>query len=267
MTENYASLYAYIGNPPEIRTGTDSDGNEALKAALLVGLTCRIPHKGPEGEVEAYKWDRPLICSFDPSFISKYLPGHDKGKNGLAKKGDMVIVEGAVRVKDKEKKAACPGCGMVHGIQCSTVYIDPSYLYVCESGITEEEAVGKLIKANESSNIVHFSGTVLGEPEFTERDGRESSMLSICLRGKPDDKTINPWVKSYGKRAREYYGMIHDGSEIYISGSLQTRIQENRIICTACNKEFSVQAALAMLVPYRIEPVKDCDIPGLEISG
>ena len=265
MKENYASVYAYIGKPPEIRTGIKPDGTSVLKAALIIGLTCRIPHRSPEGEVEAYKWDRLLICSFNPSFINKYLLRTDEGENKQVKTGDMAIVEGAVRIKDKEKKIICPGCGMIQLIPCPTVYIDPTYLYVCESGITEEEAAGKLTKANESSNIIHYAGTVYGNPEFTERDGKESSMLSICLYEKDDDMSINPWVKAFGKRAREYSSMIHDGSEIYISGSLQTRIQEKSFICPECHQKYDVQMASTMLVPYRIEPVRNCDIPGQEL--
>ena len=263
MQENYASLYTYITSPPEIRIEISPDGIRVPKAALLTGLTCRIPHKGPDGEVEAYKWDRVLVCSFNSSFIGKYLISHNDSRSPDVSMGDMIIIEGKVRVKDKEKTMACPNCGFGYTFLNATVYIEPSYLYVCERNVPENEAVKRLITSNEASNIVHFAGDVSGNPEFQERDGRESAMLSLCIHGSDDCNIKSRWVKSFGRRTREYSSMIHDESNIYISGSLQTRIREKTIVCENCKKEFLIQTASTMLVPYRIEPVKNCTIPDL----
>ena len=115
-----------------------------------------------------------------------------------------------------------------------------------------------------TTNIIHVSGYVSEEPLFIERDGKESSVLEISVCG--DNQSflqgiIKPWVKVFGKRAREYSEMIHKGSEIFINGSLQTRIQARKLECPDCKNLYALERADTVLVPYRIEPVKDCVIP------
>jgi len=169
-------------------------------------------------------------------------------------------VEGKVWAKKNKRKYACPKCGEVYFHEGLSVYIEPQYLLVCRQGLQEDEAVRELIKANESSNIVHLLGKVSEDPEFMEREGRDSACLTIRMDPEENGHML-PLIKVFGKRAREYGDMVWEGSEIYVNGALQSRIGNIEIDCGMCGTTFIVQAVETVLVPYRIEPVRYCVVP------
>lgn len=263
MNKNYASLYIYITDCPDIKIENGEDGCERIRAVLLSGLSSRIPHKGPDGEVESYQWDRPLIFTSDRNFIRNYLfrPGTESPEDrAIVHKGDMVIVEGKIQAKKNKRKYTCPECGEVYIHEGLSVYIEPAYLLVCRQELQEDEAVKELIKANESSNIVHMSGIVSEDPEFMERAGRDSACLTIRMDPDEDGHKL-PLVKVFGKRAKAYGDMVWEDSEIYVNGALQSRIGSIEVDCGMCGTTFVVQTVETVLVPYRIEPVRYCVVP------
>ena len=208
--------------------------------------------------------DNQYIISRNPAIIEhRIVP---------LKEGDMVLVKGTLSTRETKKKYHCPHCGTLNVYEGSImVYIDPIFIEkIQENVMTEEEATDKLLSKAEVSNYAFFSGTVCKEPEYYKSpDGRkEECSFQMAIKRKrriiedgPEKMTDYPHIKTYGKKAYEYYQALHTGSEILINGAIQSREIVMIKECGECGQEFEAPGAAMEVVPYSVEYLSNCDIP------
>ena len=71
-------------------------------------------------------------------------------------------------------------------------------------------------------------------------------------------KSDYPWVSSFGLQAEEDHKRIQTGSQVLISGGLQTRVVYRKIQCANCNTEIQSQDIVSEIVPYSVEYLNNC---------
>lgn len=197
------------------------------------------------------KIDEPIITVFEDSVIPKL---------DNLQMGTYVAVKGILTTLDVKKSSVCTCCGAKNksdGTLTTVVAID-----VVDIGSNYE-----LENIKEFSNNVIVIGTVANKPNFRQlpKSGINAMSYQIALNRKYhiksqdiDQKSDYPWVSSFGEQAEEDNKRIQTGSQLLISGGLQTRVVYRKIQCANCNSEIQSQDIVAEIVPYSVEYLNNC---------
>lgn len=220
--------------------------------------------------------------------------------------GDIIFVKGSLCTQDASRKFICPKCGNVQIIPSAVVvYIDPVQVLKVHEGFTDaeyqalldkgmdEEAIRKkypdictatsarkaLEDSREIGNQIFIDGTLCREPLITDfyHDDKKnvdhfqfqiaSSRARRIKEDPVDKKTDFPWVKYYGKYAREYADSLHKGSSVFIDGAIQTREVTVTAQCPDCRALMEKKIYATEIVPYHVEYLHNCGQEFTPVEG
>lgn len=198
------------------------------------------------------KYDCPIIMTGDPEKIAEMANW---------KVNDMVEIKGTITTKEVNKNTVCPNCSHKNSVQGNVVFINPIYLSVRETGITQEEGLELLKKRVEISNSATIIGTLCRDIEtYTNEKGLTITQYQLAVNRKfrlrddaAENRTDYPWVKSYGDIGEEDAKYLHQGSVVLIDGMLQTREVNRKTICSECGTEYPWKDNALEIVPYSVE--------------
>ena len=174
-------------------------------------------------------------------------------------------------VLKKIKQFICPHCGEVTSRDGVIIYVDPIFIKRCEIGVSQEEGYRLIEDSEEISNQVKIMGTLCREPQLYENPKNKqmecdfqiaSNRNRHILEDNPEKRTDYPWVKAYGKQAVDYYEALHVNSTVYIDGALQARSVKREFVCEKCGEVFEAVDSAIDIIPYNLEYLKDCSLPG-----
>lgn len=238
------------------------------------------------GEIVNKGYDNVWILTKDEGFMSLI--------QGL-KLYDTVMVKGAVRVTSVKKKTLCPECGQKHVFQSTKTTIYPIFMHKVSSvadkykvdsfapgSITPEkeaklkqESMDELNEFIEVSNVVRLIGVVCKEPDLYQRDSDGRPILTFPLAVKrkyfvpEDDMSINvdfPYIKLYGSRAKQHYGILHKANLIMIDGFVHSRSILRKITCPKCGTVYTTSDNISEIIPYSIDYIRS-NISDTEFGG
>lgn len=198
---------------------------------------------------------------------------------------DTVMVKGMVRVTSVRKKTLCPECGEKHVFQSTKTTIYPIFMNILDSisqrynvssfapgmippdteAKMKQESMEKLAEFIEVSNVVRLIGVVCKEPELYQRDSDGRPMLTFPMAVKrkyfvpEDDMSINvdfPYIKLYGNKAKQQYGVLHKANLIMVDGFLHSRDITRKITCPACGLIYTTKDTISEVVPYSIDYIR-----------
>lgn len=120
----------------------------------------------------------------------------------------------------------------------------------------------------EISNRIYVIGNVCADPVYNPIDnGGRVCTYQIGVNRKlyikedsPDDRADFPWVKSLGDQADKDYQAIHEGSLVWIDGSIQAR--EGFVIektCEHCGATCHIKGSAMEIVPHYVEYLANCE--------
>lgn len=194
--------------------------------------------------------------------ISIYSLNEQTAKEYIAKlkPGVFVQVRGMVGTKMVKKPVRCESCGKV---------CDVSTL------VTEIITYGKPFVVDgpvDPSDIVEFAnnGNLLGAvcTDIHRKDSLKGScavqfQVAVSRRYRINelekgDRTDYPWVKAFGETASECIKRLKKSSQVYITGSFQTRDLERHIKCDHCGGSLVYTERVAEITPNGIEFLHNC---------
>ena len=258
--ENTVYLYGRVLVPPNIRI--DTDGNYLSGKIIL--HTVRRSAASKELLLQGERrWDYIAVLSKHAKLI--------KDRMADLEEGDMVQVKGTLCTYEKIKQFICPHCGEVTSRDGVIIYVDPIFIKRCEIGVSQEEGYRLIEDSEEISNQVKIMGTLCREPQLYENPKIKqmecdfqiaSNRNRHILEDNPEKRTDYPWVKAYGKQAVDYYEALHVNSTVYIDGALQARSVKREFVCEKCGEVFEAVDSAIDIIPYNLEYLKDCSLPG-----
>lgn len=258
--ENTVYLYGRVLIPPNIRI--DTDGNYLSGKIIL--HTVRRSAASKELLLQGERrWDYIAVLSKHAKLI--------KDRMADLEEGDMVQVKGTLCTYEKIKQFICPHCGEVTSRDGVIIYVDPIFIKRCEIGVSQEEGYRLIEDSEEISNQVKIMGTLCREPQLYENPKNKqmecdfqiaSNRNRHILEDNPEKRTDYPWVKAYGKQAVDYYEALHVNSTVYIDGALQARSVKREFVCEKCGEVFEAVDSAIDIIPYNLEYLKDCSLPG-----
>lgn len=258
--ENTVYLYGRVLVPPNIRI--DTDGNYLSGKIIL--HTVRRSAASKELLLQGERrWDYIAVLSKHAKLI--------KDRMADLEEGDMVQVKGTLCTYEKIKQFICPHCGEVTSRDGVIIYVDPIFIKRCEIGVSQEEGYRLIEDSEEISNQVKIMGTLCREPQLYENPKNKqmecdfqiaSNRNRHILEDSPEKRTDYPWVKAYGKQAVDYYEALHVNSTVYIDGALQARSVKREFVCEKCGEVFEAVDSAIDIIPYNLEYLKDCSLPG-----
>lgn len=234
-----------------------------------------------------YKYESVVIETSDPGMI-------DTMRNRVnVEEGDMIFVYGSIVSKHVRKKLTCLDCGTrFSGKESSgeyhTPFVDPVRVLVVEPfdrnkynqsqndnrkkellrkcyEISDQVIiVGEIDEDIPEENYIHDeaangSSTLKDEFTFFLKVSRVRHALQRDVRIHNDKIKI----KSYGKMAAELHSALHRGSIIEVNGAIESEIVKNMYTgrCPICGKMVKEDGYNAWALPYRVEYLKDCEVP------
>lgn len=258
--ENTVYLYGRVLVPPNIRI--DTEGNYLSGKIIL--HTVRRSAASKELLLQGERrWDYIAVLSKHAKLI--------KDRMADLEEGDMVQVKGTLCTYEKIKQFICPHCGEVTSRDGVIIYVDPIFIKRCEIGVSQEEGYRLIEDSEEISNQVKIMGTLCREPQLYENPKNKqmecdfqiaSNRNRHILEDNPEKRTDYPWVKAYGKQAVDYYEALHVNSTVYIDGALQARSVKREFVCEKCGEVFEAVDSAIDIIPYNLEYLKDCSLPG-----
>ena len=258
--ENTVYLYGRVLVPPNIRI--DTEGNYLSGKIIL--HTVRRSAASKELLLQGERrWDYIAVLSKHAKLI--------KDRMADLEEGDMVQVKGTLCTYEKIKQFICPHCGEVTSRDGVIIYVDPIFIKRCEIGVSQEEGYRLIEDSEEISNQVKIMGTLCREPQLYENPKNKqmecdfqiaSNRNRHILEDNPEKRTDYPWVKAYGKQAVDYYEALHVNSTVYIDGALQARSVKREFVCEKCGEVFEAVDSAIDIIPYNLEYLKDCILPG-----
>ena len=258
--EDTVYLYGRVLVPPNIRI--DTDGNYLSGKIIL--HTVRRSAASKELLLQGERrWDYIAVLSKHAKLI--------KDRMADLEEGDMVQVKGTLCTYEKIKQFICPHCGEVTSRDGVIIYVDPIFIKRCEIGVSQEEGYRLIEDSEEISNQVKIMGTLCREPQLYENPKNKqmecdfqiaSNRNRHILEDNPEKRTDYPWVKAYGKQAVDYYEALHVNSTVYIDGALQARSVKREFVCEKCGEVFEAVDSAIDIIPYNLEYLKDCSLPG-----
>ncbi len=247
MKTNNLDLCGYIIRNPRITSNKD-------RATCIIGTTRGNREVG--NRERQCRWDCIVIRTKDDAIIQKI---------DELQQYDVVRIKAVLVTKYAPKISKCPMCGREHSDLSLVVYAEPIYIEKLAHFDNDEEARDFVYDRKEISNQLRIIGDICNEPEKIKNF---KSTITTCqyqiaiprtyrLKGSNDDeKTDFPWVKSYGKNAKEDLIRLQKGSTVLIDGCLQARKQIKQIKCE-CGEEYSYEDSALEVVPYETEYLKN----------
>ena len=174
---------------------------------------------------------------------------------------DQVFVKGVLVTKAKDKVSICPECQTEQIQQGMIVYIYPIYVDILNQNLTRKESADLLYERKEISNDIEIMGHLCNDPikvEALKKTPIVQYQLGVGRKYRIDEeKTDFPWVKSYGKNAKDDLLRLRTGSGVFIEGFLQTRAVERKCRCSTCGSMYTWNDYAMEIVPYETEYLKD----------
>lgn len=198
---------------------------------------------------------------------------------------DIVECKGVIRVTMQKKKVFCPECSEKHVYYTTVTTIYPIYFNIRQS-LTEKHGIkvdrngfdkdtSRMLRKEahqilknciEVSNMVTVTGAVSKTPDLHCRESDGLLMMTFPLailrkyRVREDDTNTNidfPFVKVYGKKAREQDGRLRAKNVITIEGFLMTRSFVRMVECEHCGIKYKVDDQVSEIIPYEIEWIRN----------
>ncbi len=174
--------------------------------------------------------------------------------------GAFVVCRGMVVTRNIEKPIKCEKCGEVSKI--ATLF-------------TEIITYGKPLVLKEQidpKDIAEFAnlGTVLGSvcTDIRRRDstdGPDAAQFQVAIGRRyrieelvDDPMTDYPWVKTFGAIATACIQRLESGSQVYITGSFQTRDIKRNVRCDHCKERLVMDERVGEIVPNGVEFLNNC---------
>lgn len=248
--QNFVFLYGQVLKKPRI--AKDEDGNYVMGMCTLNVLRGL---RDTGDSIKQLKYSCPVIMTRNPELVAIMDTWNE---------GDMCEVKGTVTTREIKKSTTCPHCREKNKKDGNAVFISPIYMSSRETNVSKEQGLALLKQRCEISNQVILIGALCREPEKIEL-GNDNIItqyqLSVNRKFKikedsVDKKTDYPWVKSYGKYAKEDAETLHTGSVILVDGMLQTRDVERTTHCE-CGQSYKWNDAALEVVPFAVEYLKN----------
>lgn len=170
-----------------------------------------------------------------------------------------IMVRGMISTQPKEITTICPHCGKEQKIHILHTSVSTIIMPLLLHGKYSE---GDL---TEYANRASVMGIVCKAPaQRLSQNGMLLTQYQIVLnRGlripeQPDFKEDYPWVKSINGCAEESSRHLKVGSQVYITGSLQTREREKTILCSNCNSAVTFHFTVAEIFVKSVEYLANC---------
>lgn len=228
------------------------------------------------GDIQNKGYDNVWILTKDEGFMSLIQN---------LKLYDTIMVKGTVRVTAVKKKTLCPECGEKHVFPSTKTTIYPIFMTRLDSvaeryniadfhpgaistsieNKLKQESMDKLTEFIEVSNIIRLIGVVCKEPDLYQRDSDGRPMLTFPLAVKrkyfvpEDDMSVNvdfPYIKLYGSKAKQHYGILHKANLIMIDGFLHSRDIIRKITCPKCQIQYTTKDNISEIIPYSIDYIR-----------
>ena len=242
------------------------------RAALCAGIRNR----------NAEIWDLPYVYSDDPVI---------SGDMASVRTGDLVLVRAVVSAGSRKIRIRCPSCGReIPDIRRNSIYLSPLDIVRVSGGrsspeeenpdektdseirLSVPEIIRRIRSHREISNQAVIVGRVVREPkdeDLVRRKDRRDTEFSfdaahdrMYRTGKEGRDILR--VRCFGRMAEEAFGSIHENSLVLINGAVQAGWGWNHARCPLCREEVRWRDTLTELVPYHVEYLRDCDLPGKE---
>lgn len=174
--------------------------------------------------------------------------------------GVFVICRGMVTTRVVDKPIKCSKCGEISKVTTLfTEVITYGNPYVLKESIDPKEIA-------EFSNLGTVLGTVCTDVKCRDAiDGPESAQFQIALGRRyrveelvDDPMTDYPWVKCFGPIAKACIERAQSGSQLYVTGSFQTRDIQRRVRCSSCGQQLTTLERVGEIVPNGVEFLNNC---------
>lgn len=262
MKHNSVTLFGPVLQSPRIIK--DEDGNY-IKGIFPIAV---VKNDRNSGDVSKnLRQDVPVVMSKNPEIIKKIES---------IKQYDLVYIKGVIVTKNTKKVSICQSCGAEKNVDGMIVYICPIFLSVVRSDLTKEESLNILFENREISNDVQVIGHLCCDPSlYVTMNKKDIAEYQIAIDrtyridednpvGTEVDSEISeegdkkkpadyPWVKSYGKNAKEDMKRLQCGSSVWIDGYIQARSTPRTEICDECGSCYTWQDMAMEIVPYETE--------------
>ena len=223
--ENVVFLRGAVAKAPTV---IKNDLGEPVYAHVFINVG-RDPRNAGDG-IRYMKGDSPQVVTKEAEWI-KEIETWDKY--------DIVNIMGTITTRVVQKTHSCPHCHRKQLKMGQLVYIYPVFAEkICHLD-TPEECVQYIVKHREISNRAIVLGTLCHEPKkYKTKQGVDVAQFPMILgrniripTDSPNITTDCPWVISYGENAKQNKLRLIRGSEVLISGCIQTREVMRRAIC------------------------------------
>ena len=174
--------------------------------------------------------------------------------------GVYIICRGMITTRVVDKPIKCSKCGEISKIKTLfTEVVTYGKPYVLKQDVNPKEIV-------EFSNLGTALGTLCTEVKRIDGvNGMEGVQFQVALGRRyriaeqtHDSLTDYPWVKCFGAVARGCIERLEKGSQIYITGSFQTRDIHRNVKCAACGQLLKTLERIGEIVPNGVEFLNNC---------
>ena len=174
--------------------------------------------------------------------------------------GRYVICRGMITTKVVEKPIKCSKCGEITKISTLfTEVVTYGKPYVLTQDVNPKEIA-------EFANLGTLLGTLCTDVKRRDAiDGPEAAQFQVAVGRRyrveelvDDPLTDYPWVKCYGPIAGACIERAHEGSQLYITGSFQTRDIQRSVRCDSCGQWLKTLERVGEIVPNGVEFLNNC---------
>jgi single-stranded DNA-binding protein len=236
----------------------------SIQKATFIVKVMRRPFLVSTGQIAGGKLfiDLPLIASKNYD-IAKTISELEEG--------DMADVKGVFTTKEARRSSICGECSNKNSRIAVTSYVTAIYVCRRETGITKDQGIELLRERTEVSNNVLLLGTLCKDPHhYVADDNRDYTQYQLAINRKyhiRDDQDYNrtdyPWIKAFGKQAKQDSKVLSTNSTVMINGAIQSRPIEKAITCELCKHEYTSTEQVFEVVPYSVEYLTNCDTDNL----
>ena len=250
---NQVSIYAAVMKPARV----DTNRTRATAAVMIM----RGDRDSGDPNTQPRR-DYPMIASKDPKIVADMANWEEN---------DIVLIKGVLVTKTVQYVSICERCGAQNQSTGMLTYIEPIHVMTIKHTNSQEEAIDEIYRNREISNEMRIVGTLCNDPIE-----KKLSRTTLCtyqlavprtyrIKGSTDEEKIDfPFIKSYGKNAKEDVKRIKSGSLVLIDGYLQTRTIKNEIECnyeladgSICGNKYFSKNSLMEVVPFEIEYLRN----------
>lgn len=179
---------------------------------------------------------------------------------GKLKPGVFVMTRGMLSTKMIKKPVKCESCGevnMVDTLQTEVISYSNPYVF---NGKIDPQSIA------EFANVGNLIGSLC--VEVTRKDsatGPTAAQFQIAVNRRyrvreleKATRTDYPWIKVFGDTADECLKRLQKSSQVYISGSFQTRDINRHIVCKSCGGKLVYTERVGEVIPNGVEFLNNC---------